>query len=38
MNNRTFVIVLVVVGLIVAAAIALHTPGGVSVMRALAGH
>jgi uncharacterized membrane protein YbhN (UPF0104 family) len=28
MSNRTFVIILIVVGIIVAAALVMHTPGG----------
>jgi hypothetical protein len=37
MSNRTFLLILVVVGLIVAAAVVMHTPEGVRWMRALHG-
>jgi uncharacterized membrane protein YbhN (UPF0104 family) len=37
MNNRTFLLILVVVGLIVAAAVIMHTPAGVGFMRSMHG-
>jgi uncharacterized membrane protein YbhN (UPF0104 family) len=36
-SNRTFVIVLVIVVALVALAVAMHTPGGVGVMRSMRG-
>jgi len=37
MSNRTFVIVLVVVAILVGLAVLFHTPGGQSVIRAVHG-
>jgi len=37
MSNRTFVIVLVVVAIVVGLAVLFHTPGGQSVIRTMHG-
>ena len=37
MSNRTFVLILVVVAIVVLAAVMMHTPGGQSLMRTVHG-